>query len=326
MSPQVTTASPVAAPSQRDAALSSASAPTSWWPNLLKSAPFILLHLALVTVFLVPLEWGAVALCAFTYFIRMFGITAGYHRYFAHRAYHTSRIFQFVLAWLGCMSLQKGPLWWAGHHRDHHRYSDTPKDPHSPFETSFWWSHVGWILSSEHVETPWDNIKDWAAYPELRWLNRNHWIPGVFLGVVCYLIGGWTYLVWGFVVSTILLYHGTFTINSLMHLVGTRRYATPDESRNSLVLALITLGEGWHNNHHHYQSSANQGFFWWEIDISYSILVALSWVGVVWDLRRPGQRALTHRLIQPTPPATPLAVVAAQAAAPVETPEPEPRY
>lgn len=291
----------------------------SLWRNALKSAPFILLHLAVLTVFLVPVTTAGLVLCAVNYFIRMFGITAGYHRYFSHRAYHTSRVFQFVLAWLGCMSLQKGPLWWAGHHRDHHRYSDTPRDPHSPYETTFWWSHVGWILSSEHVETPWHNIQDLSRYPELRWLERNHWIPGVTLAVICWLIAGWSGVVWGFVVSTILGYHATFTINSLNHLFGSRRYATPDDSRNNFFLALLTLGEGWHNNHHHYQSSANQGFFWWEIDISYVILLGLNRLGLVWDLRRPGERALTHRLIQPTPPATPLAQVAAQAAAPEES-------
>jgi len=268
-------------------------------PNWVKGFPFIGLHLALVGVFFVPVETWALVLAGVLYVVRMFGITAGYHRYFAHRAYKTSRVFQFVLAWLGCSSLQKGPLWWCAHHRGHHRWSDTPNDPHSPHETSFWWSHVGWILSAESGPIPWQEIPDWSRYPELRWLDRNHWLPGLVLAVLCYLFGGLTGLAWGFLVSTILLYHGTFTINSLSHLFGNRRYATPDDSRNNFLLALITLGEGWHNNHHHYQSSANQGFFWWEIDISYSILVAMSWCGLVWDLRKPGPKALAHRLTQP---------------------------
>jgi stearoyl-CoA desaturase (delta-9 desaturase) len=271
----------------------------SWLPNWLKAGPFIGLHLALLTVFLVPVSTFALVLCAITYLVRMFGITGGYHRYFAHRAYRTSRIFQFVLAWLGCSAMQKGPLWWAGHHREHHRFSDTPRDPHSPYETSFWWSHVGWILSEDHVETPWEVIPDWSTYPELRWLDRNHWVPGLFLAGLCFLVGGWSGLVWGFVVSTILVYHATFAINSLNHLFGKRRYATPDDSRNNLTLALLTLGEGWHNNHHHYQSSANQGFFWWEIDITYYTLWVLRCLGLVWDLRKPGAKALTHRLVKP---------------------------
>jgi stearoyl-CoA desaturase (delta-9 desaturase) len=270
-------------------------------PAWVKSSPFVALHLALLAVFFVPVSTAGVVLCVATYFLRMFGITAGYHRYFAHRAYKTSRVFQFVLAWLGCSAMQKGPLWWAAHHREHHRHSDTPRDPHSPYETTFWWSHVGWVLSSEHVETPWEEIPDWSQYPELRWLDRNHWVPGLTLAVLCWLIGGTSGLVWGFVLSTILAYHATFTINSLSHLFGNRRYATADDSRNNFLLALITLGEGWHNNHHHYQSSANQGFFWWEIDLSYSALWVMDKVGLVWDLRKPGPKALAHRLIKAAP-------------------------
>jgi len=282
-------------------------------PVWLTAAPFILLHLALISVFFVSPEPLALFLCAFNYFWRMFGITGGYHRYFAHRSYSTSRVFQFFLAWIGCSAVQKGPLWWAAHHRGHHRHSDTPSDPHSPHETSFWWSHVGCILSREHTETPWKDIPDWSRYPELRLLDRFHAVPGIVLAVACFLIAGWSGLVWGFVVSTILLYHGTFTINSLSHLFGTRRYATHDDSRNNFLLALITLGEGWHNNHHHYQSSANQGFFWYEIDISYTILRTFKLFGLVWDLRTPGEKALTHRLIKPLQGAQ-LEEVAARAA------------
>ncbi len=287
-----------------------------WGAAWLKSAPFIVLHLALLSVFFVPVDAAAVALCAATYFLRMFGITGGYHRYFAHRSYKTSRVFQFLLAWLGCSALQKGPLWWAGHHREHHRHSDTPKDPHSPYETTFWWSHVGWVLSSEHEDTPEQEVIDLMRYPELRWLDRWHWLPGILLAVACWFIGGWSGLVWGFVVSTILVYHATFTINSLSHLFGSRRYDTTDDSRNNWMLAIITLGEGWHNNHHHYQSSANQGFFWWEIDIAYMMLVGLRCCGLVWDLRKPNEKALKHKLLQPAPEPTPLEQVAAVAAAP----------
>jgi len=276
-------------------------------PVWLKSLPFIGLHLACLAVLFTGADVTAVVLCGVTYFLRMFGITGGYHRYFAHRAYKTSRVGQFLLGWLGCSALQKGPLWWASHHREHHRHSDTPDDPHSPHRTSFWWSHLGWILSTEHEETPWESIQDWSRFPELRWLDRNHWVPGISLAVLCFLLGAavggwagaWSALVWGFVISTVLVYHATFSINSLSHLIGSRRYATDDESRNNLFLALITLGEGWHNNHHHYQSSANQGFFWWEIDISFAVIRLLGWTGLVWDIRKPGTKALTYRAIKP---------------------------
>jgi stearoyl-CoA desaturase (delta-9 desaturase) len=270
-------------------------------PTWAKSVPFILLHLGCLGILFTGAPLAALCLCAFTYFIRMFGITAVYHRYFAHRAYKTSRPFQFILACLGCSALQKGPLWWAAHHREHHRHSDTEDDPHSPHATSFWWSHVGWILSPDYSETPHHAIKDWSRYPELRWLDRNHWVPGMLLGIGCWLFGLWTgagawpCFVWGFVVSTVILYHAVFTVNSLCHLFGKRRYNTRDDSRNNLFVAVITLGEGWHNNHHHYQSSANQGFFWWEIDISYYIIWTLSLFGLVWDIRKPGEKALRHR-------------------------------
>jgi stearoyl-CoA desaturase (delta-9 desaturase) len=288
-------------------------------PNWLKALPFIGLHLALLAVFFTGATGTAVALCAVTYFIRMFGITGVYHRYFAHRSYRTSRPFQFLLACLGCSALQKGPLWWASHHRQHHRYSDTPDDPHSPHETTFWWAHLGWVMSDDHIETPWHAIRDWSRYPELRWLDNFHWLPGILLAVGCFFVGaftggwdgtwstflsqphGWTCVVWGFVVSTILCYHATFSINSLSHLFGSRRYATPDESRNNFFLALLTLGEGWHNNHHHYQSSANQGFYWWEIDISYYLIRLFGLVGLVWDIRTPGSKALLHRRVRPAP-------------------------
>ncbi len=268
-------------------------------PNWVKLAPFLGLHLACLSVLFFEVTPIALILLAATYLVRMFGITGVYHRYFSHRSYKTSRPMQFLLACLGCSAMQKGPLWWAGHHRQHHRHSDGADDPHSPHRTSFWWSHVGWVMGEQHVEIRWSEVRDWARYPELRWLDRNHWVPGVVLAVLCWLIGGWAGLAWGFLVSTVLCYHATFAINSLSHLVGRRRYDTDDESRNNFLLALVTLGEGWHNNHHHYQSSANQGFFWWEIDISFLILRLLSLVGLIWDLRRPGDKALSYRLIRP---------------------------
>ncbi len=282
-------------------------------PNWLKCVPFIGLHVACLSALFTGFSTTALVLLVATYFLKMFGITAGYHRYFAHRAYKTSRVGQFVLAWLGCSALQRGPLWWAAHHRGHHRYSDTPKDPHSPHETSFWWAHLGWVMTEESNEAPWEAIQDFRRFPELRLLDHLHWVPGIVLAVACYVIGalvggwrgdpstfffqgqGWTCLVWGWLISTVLTYHATFSINSLSHLWGKRRYATDDDSRNNAVLALITLGEGWHNNHHHFQSSANQGFFWWEIDISYTTLRALQLVGLVWDLRKPGAKALAYR-------------------------------
>jgi stearoyl-CoA desaturase (Delta-9 desaturase) len=257
------------------------------FPNWMGILGLIVLHVACLAVFLTGTDPVALALCLACYLVRMLGITVGYHRYFSHRAYKTSRAFQFLLAWIGCCAFQKGPLWWAAHHRHHHRYSDTLADVHSPRTRSGWWAHLGWILAADYNETNWSAVRDWTRYPELRWLNRNHWLPALALGVFCLLVGGWSGLVWGFFISTVLSHHAVFAVNSLCHLVGRRRYATPDASRNNLFVALITLGEGWHNNHHHYQSSANQGFFWWEIDMSYYLIRLLGWTGLVWDIRRP---------------------------------------
>jgi stearoyl-CoA desaturase (Delta-9 desaturase) len=255
--------------------------------DLVTSLPFFAMHLICFAVFFTPLRPIDIAVCIGMYVLRMFGITAGFHRYFAHRSYETSRVFQFVLAFLGHTAAQKGVLWWAGNHRHHHRYSDMEEDIHSPLQRGFWWSHVGWILSPKYNRTPTENIKDFARYPELALLNRFHLLPAIALAVAIFFIGGWSMLLWGFFVSTVLLYHGTFTINSLSHVFGRRRYKTTDTSRNNWLLALITLGEGWHNNHHYHQNTANQGWFWWEVDLSYYALKVLSWVGLVWDLRTP---------------------------------------
>ncbi len=254
--------------------------------------PYAVMHIgAVLGFYYFPLSWEAVAVIVVSYFIRMFGITAGYHRYFSHRAFKTGRFFQFVLAFLGGASAQKGVLWWSGLHRHHHRNSDLPEDIHSP-RRGLWWSHQGWMLCDKYLETPASQIREFKKFPELLFMDR-FWLaaPLAWAGLLA-MFGGAAWAFWGTVASTVLLWHGTFTINSLSHVWGTRRYDTTDTSRNNLLLALITLGEGWHNNHHFYQSSARQGFFWWEIDISFYVLKVLSWFGIVWDLRGVPEWAL----------------------------------
>lgn len=264
---------------------------------------FILIHLGCLLAFWCGFSWIALVSCLLCYIVRMFAITAGYHRLFSHRSYKTSRIFQFILAVLGASSAQKGPLWWASSHRHHHAHSDTEVDLHSPAQHGLWWAHAGWVLAKDHDESDLRLVKDLMAFPELRLLERFHYIPPLLLLPFSYLLGevlqasypalgtsGLQILVWGALMSTVLLYHGTFAINSLAHIIGTKRFQTGDESRNSWLLAIITLGEGWHNNHHRYPGSERQGFYWWEIDISHYILVLLSKLGIVWDLRAPPQR------------------------------------
>ena len=249
---------------------------------------------AIVGVILCGFSWRGLALAVGLYFVRMVLVTGGYHRYFSHRAFKTSRTFQFLLA-LGAQSaLQKGVLWWAANHRFHHKNSDTPLDPHSAKQRGFWWAHVGWITAEDYDGTNLDLVGDLAKYPELRLLNRPgiQMLPAVPLALALLLAGGLPAFVWGFLVSTVMLWHGSFAINSLSHLIGRRRYPTGDDSRNNWALALLTTGEGWHNNHHHYMSSANQGFRWWEIDVTFYVLRLFERCGLVWDLRRPPAEVL----------------------------------
>jgi stearoyl-CoA desaturase (delta-9 desaturase) len=255
------------------------------------ATPFILVHLAVFGAIWSGVTWSAVICCVALYWLRMFGVTGAYHRYFAHRTYRTSRPLQFLLAVLAQSSAQRGVLWWAAHHRDHHKYSDTDKDVHSPVKRSVFYSHVGWIYD-HNGDTKYDRIRDFAKYPELMWLDRFWVVPPVALGLACFFSLGFPGLFIGFCLSTVLCWHGTFTINSLSHVFGSRRYKTTDDSRNNVWLALITMGEGWHNNHHHYMHSTRQGFFWWEIDATFYVLKALSFVGLVWDLKEPPAWAL----------------------------------
>ena len=256
--------------------------------------PFLLVHVGCLAAIWSGISWQAIVICVVLYWLRMFAITAGYHRYFSHRAYATSRAFQFILAFLAQSSAQKSVLWWAAKHRHHHLHSDTEHDVHSPLHKGLVYSHLGWIFYRQHDATDLTKVSDFAAYPELRWLHKFEVFPAVVVAGLCFLLAGWPGLLVGFFWSTVLVYHATFCINSLAHVHGRQRYVTGDGSRNNWLLALLTMGEGWHNNHHAYQSSARQGFRWWEIDATYYVLVALSWFGIVWDLKAPPAAVLRN--------------------------------
>lgn len=277
------------------------------WPRVL---PFILLHAGCIGVLWVGASAVAVGIAVALFAVRMFAITAFYHRYFSHRAFRTSRAAQFIFALIGASAVQRGPLWWAAHHRHHHAQSDRPDDSHSPRVHGFLWSHTGWFLARENFATRLKLVPDLARYPELCWLDRFDAAVPALLAAALYGLGawleqaapalgtsGWQLIVWGFCISTVVLYHATFTINSLAHRFGTRRYATHDDSRNNPWLALLTFGEGWHNNHHRYPGAARQGFYWWELDLSWYALRLLSALGIVWDLR-PVPKAVreSHRV------------------------------
>src|SRR5437870_10102194 len=180
--------------------------------SLVRSLPFILVHVACLAAFFIGFRWSWLIVCLALFHVRMFFVTAGYHRYFSHRSFKTSRVFQFIMAVLATTSTRKGVLWWAANHRHHHRYSDTEDDLHSPSLRGFLWSHMGWILSDRYTTTRVDLIHDFQKYPELRWLNKYHLIPPVALAVLMFLIGGWGLLVWGYCISTVSLCHSWFTI------------------------------------------------------------------------------------------------------------------
>jgi len=256
--------------------------------------PFVLLHLSCVAVIWSGITWPAVALGVALYWLRIFAIGAGYHRYFSHRAYSTGRLFQFVLAFMSQTSAQKSILWWAAKHREHHLHSDTELDVHSPRRKGFIYSHLGWIFARKHDVVDLNRIADFARYPELMWLHKHELTPPIALAALCFIALGWPGLVVGFVWSTVLVYHATFCINSLAHLRGRVRYVTGDDSRNNWLLAFFTMGEGWHNNHHAYQASVRQGFKWWELDATFYILKGLSRLGVVWDMKTPPERVLRN--------------------------------
>ena len=256
--------------------------------------PFVLIHLACFAAIWTGITWQALVICVTLYWLRIFAIGAGYHRLFSHRAYSTSRAFQFLLAFLSQSTAQKSVLWWASKHRHHHLHSDTAHDVHSPRHKGFLYSHVGWIFDRKHDRPDMAKVPDLARHPELMWLHKYELAPAVILAVVCFLAAGWSGLVVGFLWSTVLVYHATFCINSLAHVQGSKRYVTGDDSRNNWLLALFTMGEGWHNNHHAFQSSVRQGFKWWEIDPTYYILRGLSWLGIVWDLKTPPEQVLRN--------------------------------
>lgn len=280
------------------AAASAARQPVPMQIDWLRVIPYLGLHVAAISVIWVGASFAAAVVTLGMIALRVFALTAFYHRYFSHRAFKTSRWFQFVGAVLGASSAQRGPIWWAAHHRAHHKFSDQPEDFHSPRQRGFWFSHMGWFLTREAYATNKRLVRDWLKFPELRFLDRFDFLVPLLLAVGMYGLGellrvmwpasgtsGWQMLVWGFLISTLCVYHITYLVNSLAHVVGRRRFQTTDDSRNSLWIALLTFGEGWHNNHHRYMASARQGFYWWEIDITFYILRALSWVGIVWDLK-----------------------------------------
>lgn len=264
--------------------------------------PLILLHLACALVFAVGASKVAVAAFLITTTAQIFGITTGFHRLLAHQAFKTSRVFRFLLAGLGVLAGQNGPLWWVSHHRQHHGHADADGDTHSP-RGSFFWGHMGWLFSPRCIPYRHELVRDLDRLPEMRWLERHSYVVTLGYAFAMFLLGeawgrldpeagtsGAQLVLWGSVLSTVFCYHAIWSANSVGHRFGTRRFPTHDNSRNNLLVSLVTLGDGWHHNHHFCPWSARHGFRWWEIDVNYAVLRLLAWAGVVWDLRLPPER------------------------------------
>ena len=273
--------------------------------------PFIILHLSCFMIFFVGFSWTAFVVCMSLFAIRMFAITGFYHRYFSHKTFRTSRFVQCLFAMIGATAVQRGPLWWAAHHRGHHMHSDTTEDKHSPKEHGFIWSHMGWFLTKSNFVTNTKLIRELIRFPELRIIDRFDLLMPLALSISLWVVGyyleqyepslhtnGFQLFIWGFSVSTIMLYHATFLVNSVAHQWGKKRYETKDTSRNNFIIAILTFGEGWHNNHHHYPGSARQGFYWWEIDLTYYVLKFLAMMGIIWDVRTVSENIRESKKIE----------------------------
>ena len=254
---------------------------------------FWLVQASSLLVLFVPFSIGMVGLWALSHFLRAIGLTLTYHRYFAHRAFKMGRVTQFVWSWIAASAMQKGPLWWAGHHVTHHKFADREGDPHSPIISGFYYAHLGWFLNDvRHEKVAGTNpvVRDFGKYPEIRFIDEYFWLPPLLMAIGMYVYGGLQWLAWGFLFSTTTLAHATFAINTINHLYGSRRFDTVDESRNNVITAFFAAGEGWHNNHHRYQRAARNGFYWWEFDPTWYVIKAMSLVGLAWDLQPVPER------------------------------------
>ncbi|MGH7635147.1 MAG: acyl-CoA desaturase, partial [Gemmatimonadaceae bacterium] len=244
-------------------------------------------------VFAVPFSWPLVGLWAASHFLRAIGLTLAFHRYFAHRAFQMHRGARFFWAFVGTAAMQKGPLWWAGHHVNHHRFADRDGDPHSPMVSGVYYAHVGWFLNDarhDRLEASNPVVRDFSKCPEIYWLEKLNPVPPALLALAMYLIGGLPWLVWGFCLPTVTLAHSTFAINTVNHMFGSRRFETLDESRNNAFTAFFAVGEGWHNNHHRFQRAARNGFYWWEFDPTWYVIRAMQAIGLAWNVQSVPKR------------------------------------
>lgn len=258
--------------------------PLAFLQHSLNLLPMALVHVGAIAIFWTGSHWYEWALLPTVIYFRGIFQSVGYHRYFSHRSFKTTRPLQFLMGFFCCANLQQGPLWWAIYHRHHHKHSDDEGDPHSPFHGGFWWAYCGWLFVP--LEPDWRAVNDLRRYPELVWLERFWQVPGVLVAALFWCIGGWSMVAVDFCLSAVIVFHLTFVVNTIGHLIGSRRYDTPDSSRNSFLLACLTQGDGWHNNHHQHQHAAQAGIKWYEVDGAFRLIVLMEKLGLVWNVRR----------------------------------------
>jgi stearoyl-CoA desaturase (delta-9 desaturase) len=262
-------------------------------PNILQISIFWTVQLSALLIFAVPFRWAFIAVWAVSHFLRAIGLTLAFHRYFAHRAFKMNRVARFVWTWIGTSAMQKGPMWWAGHHVNHHKYADRDGDPHSPMVSGVYYAHIGWFLNDtkhDKLEATNPVIRDFSKVPEIAFIEKYFFLPPLLLAIAMFAIGGFPLLIWGFCLPTMTLAHATFAINTVNHMFGSRRFETVDESRNNPLTAFFAVGEGWHNNHHRYQRAARNGFYWWEFDPTWYVIRAMKAVGLAWDVQAVPKR------------------------------------
>jgi len=268
----------------------------------------IIVHLVSLLGFYTGISWTAFVAFLGLYIIRGLGITMGYHRYFAHKSFKTNRFFQFILGLMGSMAVQGGILWWVSHHREHHRYTETEDDIHSPVAHGFWQSHIGWLTNKKAFNAPKIRANDFAKIPEIKFLQKQYVFIQVLQVLGLFSLGsylqaafpqletsGAQLLVWGFFINTVALWHSTFAVNSICHVWGKEPYEANDTSKNNFIVALLAFGEGWHNNHHKFATSARHGLEWWQFDMTFITLRFLEAFGIVSHLKIPTQEQLAAK-------------------------------
>jgi len=230
-------------------------------------------------------SWSALGVAIFLHWLLgSIGICLGYHRLLTHRSLHVPKGLEYAIALIGSLALQGGPIFWVAGHRRHHTYTeDVDKDPYSA-KRGFWWSHMGWLFYKRPEFFEYESNRKFA--PDLakdafyRWLDRYYLLLQIPLGVSLYLLGGWSFVIYGVFLRAVLLWHSTWLINSASHITGYRSHESDDNSRNLWWAAILTYGEGWHNNHHAYPNVAKAGWKWWEIDMTWWVIVSLRQMGL----------------------------------------------